>query len=50
MATMEPYFKASDPEVLGQYSPMVMFGATLVLGLGILAYVLVQTRKALKEG
>ena len=50
MATMEPYFKASDLKVLGQYSPMVMFGAALVLGLCILAYVLVQTRKALREG
>lgn len=50
MATMEPYFQASDLEVLAQYSPMIMFGVTLVFGLCVVAYVLNLARKALREG
>ncbi|MBU1003541.1 MAG: hypothetical protein KKE73_13590 [Proteobacteria bacterium] len=50
IGTMNPYFKASTIEVTGQYSPMIMFGVALVVGLGLMAYILKLAAKARKEG
>ncbi|WP_461208422.1 hypothetical protein [Desulfocurvus sp. DL9XJH121] len=47
---MGPYFTPTELEVVPQYSPLVMFLLALVLGLGIVAYVLGLARKAVREG
>ncbi|BBD08869.1 hypothetical protein [Desulfovibrio ferrophilus] len=50
IGTMDPYFKATSLEVTGQYSPMIMFVVALVVGLGLMAYILKLAAKARKEG
>lgn len=50
IGTMDPYFKADQLVVTGQYSPMIMFIVTLVIGLGMIAYVFKLVAAAKQEG
>ncbi|GBC62709.1 hypothetical protein DENIS_3686 [Desulfonema ishimotonii] len=44
-AYLSPYFRVSDLEIIGQVSPLILFLASLVTGIGIIVYVI---RLALK--
>jgi len=50
IGTMDPYFQANQLQVTGQYSPMIMFVITLVVGLFIIGYILKLVAAAKKEG
>ena len=47
---LRPYFHPSDLKLIPQYSPMVVFFIALVLGLGLVAYMLNLAAKTGKEG
>lgn len=48
--TVDPYFSPASLKVTGEYSPLVLFLATLVLGLITVAYMLRLAFAAKKEG
>ncbi|MFP4213752.1 MAG: hypothetical protein ACLFRL_06535 [Desulfohalobiaceae bacterium] len=48
-AYLEPYYDLSMREVVPQYSPLLVFLLVLLLGLGILAYMLRLVHRSLKE-
>ena len=47
---LKPYFQPSDLKLIPQYSPMIVFFIALVLGLGLVAYMLNLAAKTGKEG
>ncbi len=47
---LQPYFHPSDLKVNPQYSPMIVFFLALVIGLGLVAYMLNLAAKSSKEG
>jgi ABC-type Fe3+-siderophore transport system permease subunit len=46
---LEGFYRAWDVPSRGEYSPLVLFLAALVLGVGVVAYVLKLARNAGKE-
>jgi len=50
MAYLAPYFKPGDMQVVSQYSPLVLFLATLAVGLVAVVWVLRQAALAGREG
>jgi hypothetical protein len=48
-AFLAPYFAPTDLEVVPQYSPMIVFFLSLVIGLGIVGYMLVLAARAVRE-
>lgn len=48
-ACLKPYFRVSDLTVVPQYSPMIVFIMVLVIGLGLVAYMLNLAAKSKQE-
>ncbi|MFW6315354.1 MAG: hypothetical protein ACOC0S_07205, partial [Desulfohalobiaceae bacterium] len=48
-AYLEPYYELSMRQVVPQYSPLIVFLLVLILGLGVVAYMLRLVHRSLKE-
>jgi hypothetical protein len=47
---LSPVFSPARLKVVPQYGPMVIFAATLLIGLSVLAWMILKAREALKKG